>query len=84
LEKNQKGAKMGFFEKVSFSVKMVPFFQSKTTLQKKRVIFFDSNKCNFLKHSKLVKFSQITLLNVNAQNEKVIFCLKIFKFNLKL
>ena len=54
------------------------------TLQKKRVIFFDSNKCNFLKHSKLVKFSQITLLNVNAQNEKIIFCLKIFKFNLKL
>jgi hypothetical protein len=53
-------------------------------LQKKRVIFFDSNKCNFLKHSKLVKFSQITLLNVNAQNEKIIFCLKIFKFNLKL
>jgi hypothetical protein len=40
-------------------------------LQKKRVIFFDSNKCNFLKHSKLVKFSQITLLNVNAQNEKI-------------
>jgi hypothetical protein len=54
------------------------------TLQKERVIFFDSNKCNFLKHSKLVKFSQITLLNVNAQNEKIIFCLKIFKFNLKL
>jgi hypothetical protein len=51
---------------------------------KKRVIFFDSNKCNFLKHSKLVKFSQITLLNVNAQNEKIIFWLKIFKFNLKL
>jgi hypothetical protein len=55
-----------------------------SALQKKRVIFFDSNKCNFLKHSKLVKFSQITLLNVNAQNEKIIFCLKIFKFNLKL
>jgi hypothetical protein len=36
------------------------------------------------KHSKLVKFSQITLLNVNAQNEKIIFWFKIFKFNLKL
>jgi hypothetical protein len=40
---------------------------------KKRVIFFDSNKCNFLKHSKLAKFNQITILNVNAQNEKIIF-----------
>ena len=41
---------------------------SRGTLQKKRVIFFDSNNCNFFKHSKLVKFNQITLLNVNAQN----------------
>ena len=40
---------------------------------KKRVIFFDSNKCNFLKHLKLVKFNQNTLLNANAENEKIIF-----------
>jgi hypothetical protein len=42
-------------------------------LQKKRVIYFYSNKFNFLKHTKLVKFNQITLLNVNDQNEKIIF-----------
>jgi hypothetical protein len=53
-------------------------------LQKKRVIFFDSNKCNFLKHSKLVRFNKITILNVDAQNEKLIFWFKIFKFNPKL
>ena len=55
-----------------------------THTAKKKSNFFRFNKCNFLKHSKLVKFSQITLLNMNAQNEKIIFCLKIFKFNLKL
>ncbi len=55
-----------------------------STVQKRRVIFFDSNKCNFLKHSKLVKFNQINLLNVNYQNDKIIFCFKIFKFNPKL
>ena len=37
-----------------------------------------------MKHSKLVKFNQITLLNVNGQNEKLIFWFKIFKFNPKL
>jgi hypothetical protein len=37
-----------------------------------------------LKFLKTLKISQITLLNVNAQNGKIIFWLKIFKFNLKL
>ena len=80
---------MSFFQNFSkfyFSKNQTQFLNNIlpiSTLQKKRVIFYDSNKCNFLKHSKLVKFSQITLLNMNAQNEKIIFCLKIFKFNLK-
>jgi hypothetical protein len=51
---------------------------------KKRVIFLDSDKCNFLKHIKLVKFNQNTLLNVNAENEKIIFWFKIFKFYPKM
>jgi CO dehydrogenase/acetyl-CoA synthase gamma subunit (corrinoid Fe-S protein) len=40
--------------------------QLKFALQNQRVIFSNSNKCNFLKNSKLVKFNQITLLNLNA------------------
>ena len=74
----QKRIKSIFFRVLTFIEK------HGKTLQKKRVIFFYSNKCNFLKHSKLVKFNQITLLNVNDQNEKIIFCFKIFKFNPKL
>jgi hypothetical protein len=67
--------------KIDISQKVRNQIKNDVHTAKKRVIFFDSN---FLKHSKLVKFSQITHLNVNAQNEKIIFCLKIFKFNLKL